>query len=92
MYKAKALTKNNRLGKMNKKQGRRCRCGSIKHLQITSNYFPLGISLKWTIIVLSNGAISSAVYSCMNILTKVYFIHPVEFVPGLREKTGGLTE
>ena len=38
--------KKNQLVKTNQKQGIRCRCGSIKHLQITSNDFPVGISCR----------------------------------------------
>ena len=46
MDEAKALTKNNQLGKINQKQGRRCRCGSIKHLQIPSNDLTVGLSYR----------------------------------------------
>ena len=44
MDEAKALTKSNQPEKSNAKQQKWCRCGSIKHLRITSNYFPSGIS------------------------------------------------
>ena len=40
---AKVLTKNNQMGKMNQKQGRKFRGGSTKHLRITSNDFLVGI-------------------------------------------------
>ena len=44
--KEKALTKNIQQGETNQKQGKWCRCGSIEHLQITSNYCPVGISYR----------------------------------------------
>ena len=46
MDKSKALTKSNQLEKSNHKKQIRCRCGSINHLQITSKYFPVGISCQ----------------------------------------------
>ena len=44
MEEEKALTKNDQLGKTNQKQVRRCWCGSISYLRITSNDCPVGIS------------------------------------------------
>ena len=58
MNKAKALTKNNQQQKTNQRQGRRCCCGYTKHLQITSNDFPVGISYQRPKIGLGNGTIS----------------------------------
>ena len=47
MNEAKALTIKNQPGKsMDKKN--RCRCGSIKHLRITSEEFPIGLSYQNT--------------------------------------------
>ena len=40
---AKVLTKNNQMGKMNQKQGRKFRGGSSKHLRMTSNDFLVGM-------------------------------------------------
>ena len=28
-----------------KNQKKRCRCGSIKHLRVSSNYFPVGLAI-----------------------------------------------
>ena len=44
MDEAKALTKNNQLVKTNQNQVRRCRCGYIKYLRMTSNYCPTFLS------------------------------------------------
>ena len=46
MDEAKALTKNNHLGKTNQKQGRWCQCGYIKHLRITPNDSPMGFPYR----------------------------------------------
>ena len=59
MDKVKALTKKNQLVKTNQKKGIQCRCGSIKHLRITSNDFPVGISYQKEKIGLGNGNIYS---------------------------------
>ena len=48
MNRIKALIKSNQLGKTNQKQGRRCRCGSINYIQITSNDCPVGIYYQKT--------------------------------------------
>ena len=46
MDESKQPTKNNQPGKNNQKQGRQCRCVSIKHLQITCNDCPVDIFLS----------------------------------------------
>ena len=46
MDETKVFTERNQPGKSNQKQQRRCRCGSKKHLRITSKYFPVGISYR----------------------------------------------
>ena len=38
MEEAKEITMNN--------QQKRCRCGSVKHLRISSNYFPVGLAIR----------------------------------------------
>ena len=43
MEKAKLITRKNQMGKTNQKQGRKFRCGSTKHLRITSNDLPVEI-------------------------------------------------
>ena len=43
---AKALPRKNQVVKTNQKQWRRCRCVSIKHLLMTSNNCPVGISYR----------------------------------------------
>ena len=43
MEEARLLTKNNQMGQTDQKQGRKYRCGSNKHLQITSNDCPVGL-------------------------------------------------
>ena len=56
MDEEKSLTKNNKLVKPNQNQGRQFWCGSIKHLQITSDYCPVGISYqRWGKLALGVG-------------------------------------
>ena len=43
MEEEKALTTRN---KPEKKQQKRCRCGSIKHLRVTSKDFPTGLAIR----------------------------------------------